>query len=108
MKDSFRMDLARFLKNKRMASGLSQIEVAEKLGYSTSQFVSNWERGVASPPVKTLRRLATMYKIPVKEIYNLVLRITLQKAQTDLQREFYGDIRPRPRPRSRPRPRRRR
>lgn len=93
MKDSFRTDLARFLKEKRTASGLSQIEVAEKLGYSTSQFVSNWERGVASPPIKTLRRLATMYKIPVDEIYNLILRITLQKAERDLEREFYGNRR---------------
>ena len=35
--------LAKFLKEKRVQSGLSQKDVAEKLGYSTSHFFSTGE-----------------------------------------------------------------
>lgn len=90
MKENTRHDLARYLKQKRLAAGLSQVEVAQKLGYTTSQFVSNWERGVAPPPVRTLRKLAQLYKVPANDLYELLLRVTLQKAEKDLQREFFG------------------
>lgn len=39
--------LAELLKEKRLAAHISQKTVAEKLGYTTAQFISNWERGVS-------------------------------------------------------------
>jgi transcriptional regulator with XRE-family HTH domain len=44
--------LASFLKERRIAAGLSQIDVSRKLGYTSAQFVSNWERGIAKPRLK--------------------------------------------------------
>jgi DNA-binding transcriptional regulator YiaG len=36
--------LGELIKEKRLAKGLSQKEVAERLGYASAQYVSDWER----------------------------------------------------------------
>lgn len=81
---------AKFLKQRREQSGLSQKVVSEKLGYTTPQFVSNWERGISTPPVQTIKKIAELYKIPVDEIFNLLLQETLQQVTYDMKRKFYG------------------
>ncbi|MNK15803.1 helix-turn-helix protein [compost metagenome] len=83
-------NFAKFLKQKRELSGLSQKFVSEKLGYTTPQFISNWERGVSTPPVQTIKKLADLYKIPVEEIFNLLLQETLQQVTFDMKKKFYG------------------
>lgn len=40
-----------FLKSRRIERGLTQAELAKALGYSSPQFVSNWERGLCLPPL---------------------------------------------------------
>lgn len=57
------MTLGQVLKDARMQVGLTQREVSEHLGYSTPQFVSNWERDVSKPPIKAIRKLAKLYKV---------------------------------------------
>ena len=83
--------LAQFLKEKRTLSGLSQKDVATKLGYSTSQFISNWERGVSQPPINTLHTLANMYKISAEQMFNVLLEETMIQVQADLKRKFYAE-----------------
>lgn len=51
------------LQKARVEIGLTQIEVAKKLGYDSAQFISNFERGVCLPPKKTVKTLAKMYKM---------------------------------------------
>jgi transcriptional regulator with XRE-family HTH domain len=58
-----RKRLGAFLKSKRQSAGLTQWFVAEQLGYSTPQFVSNWGRGLSIPPVHTLPALARFYAV---------------------------------------------
>lgn len=82
--------LAEFLKEKRLKSGHSQMDVAEHLGYSTPQFISNWERGVSSPPLQTLRKLATLYKVNADEMYEVVLETTIEQVKQDLHQKFYS------------------
>lgn len=82
--------LAQFLKEKRTQAGLSQKDVATQLGYSTSQFISNWERGVSQPPINTLRALATMYKIAAEQMFNVLLEETMVQVEADLKRKFYA------------------
>ncbi|MEK2647425.1 helix-turn-helix domain-containing protein [Bdellovibrio sp. BCCA] len=60
--------IGEFLKQKRIAAGLSQADVAEKMGYSTPQFISNWERGVSHPPINALKKLAEIYTIPYRSL----------------------------------------
>lgn len=72
------------LKKLRIKSGLKQKEVAEQLGYTSPQFISNWERGISSPPVKTLKQLASIYKTNPDKLFQ-----KLRKAVNDqMQREF--------------------
>ncbi len=80
--------LSNFLKEKRIASGLSQGDVADKLGYSTAQFISNWERGVAAPPVNILKKLADLYKVNAEELFEVVLEEKIREVTNDLLRRF--------------------
>lgn len=82
--------LAQFLKDKRTHSGLSQKDVATKLGYSTSQFISNWERGISQPPINTLRTLAQMYNVSADQMFNVLLEETMVQVQADLKKKFYA------------------
>lgn len=79
-----------FLRDARIQAGLSQKDVSDKLGYSSAQFVSNWERGLATPPGRTLRKLSQIYKIKADELYSILLAETLQRAEAELEKEFFG------------------
>jgi transcriptional regulator with XRE-family HTH domain len=82
--------LSQFLKQTREKSDLSQRQVADELGYQSAQFISNWERGVSSPPLKTLKRLGDLYKVQAETLYQIMLQDTLRRVEADLAREFYG------------------
>lgn len=84
------VNFGKFLKDKREQMGLSQAAIAEKMGYTTPQFVSNWERGLAMPPMKTLKKLAEMYKIPQQELFDILLQATINQVKANLHRKFYG------------------
>lgn len=55
--------LSTLLKEARIKANLSQGEAAYSLGFSSPQFVSNWERGLSSPPIKHVWALSDLYKI---------------------------------------------
>ncbi len=80
-----RTQLASFLKEKRIEIGLTQSEVASTLGYSSPQFISNWERGLANPPVFILRNLTKIYKVPADEMFAKLMH----EVERDMHREFY-------------------
>lgn len=84
------MELATYLRQKRKDAELSQGAVAKKLGYSSPQFVSNWERGLSDPPIATLRKLAFIFRVPDDEMFNAMLEITIQRATDDLRIKFGG------------------
>lgn len=56
-----------YLQQARLAKGLSQTEVARKLGYSTPQFVSNWERGRCAPAEDSYPKLIKMYGLSERQ-----------------------------------------
>jgi transcriptional regulator with XRE-family HTH domain len=62
-----------FLKSARIRAKLSQRDVSNKLGYTTAQFVSNWERGISTPPVKDLKTLCKMYKVDFEMTVNMLI-----------------------------------
>jgi DNA-binding XRE family transcriptional regulator len=83
------MDLSKFLKEKRLEAGLSQGAVAKKLGYTSPQFVSNWERGLSQPPVATLRKIAQIYNISANDMFDVMLKATLDQVTAELTEKFY-------------------
>jgi transcriptional regulator with XRE-family HTH domain len=76
--------LSDYLKRKRLDSGLSQLDVAKTLGYSSPQFVSNWERGLVSPPLETIAVLVDLYKIAPSEVIEQILLETREYLETTL------------------------
>lgn len=65
--------LALHLKVARTQAGFSQAVVAQHLGYSNAQFVSNWERGICAPPYKVLNELIKIYRLDRVEIIEFIL-----------------------------------
>jgi transcriptional regulator with XRE-family HTH domain len=79
------VELAKFLKLKRIEQGLSQAEVARALGFSSSQFISNWERGMCSPPLNSLQKLTRLLEIKDNEIIKLLMGVTKRAVEDSLR-----------------------
>lgn len=77
--------IGQFFRTSRLKAGLSQDEVAQRLCYETAQMISNWERGICLPPANKLYQLATMYKIPRREIIQIFLDETEKQLRKDLK-----------------------
>ncbi len=80
--------LGRFFCELRQKKNLSQREVAKKLGYSSAQFISNFERGIVVPPLTKLRVLVRLLDMPIDRVLDLIveserlrMRATLQTAE---------------------------
>lgn len=65
--------LGEYLQNMRLKANLTQREVSLALGYSSAQFISNFERGIAVPPLKKLKILVKMYNMPADEVMEMIL-----------------------------------
>lgn len=65
--------LGEYLQNMRIKANLTQREVSLALGYSSAQFISNFERGIAVPPLKKLKILVKMYNMPADEVMDMIL-----------------------------------
>lgn len=51
------LDIAKELRKAREKVNKSQRDVSVFLGYGSPQFVSNWERAIALPPLKDLKKI---------------------------------------------------
>ena len=63
------MSIPNDLKNCRKASGLSQVEVAKRLGFSSSDRISKWEYGQMYPHMINLMKLSIIYNRKPEELY---------------------------------------
>lgn len=68
-----RKKLGGYFKELRLNKGLSQDQLAKGLGYTNSQFVSNWERGLAHPPLKKLAKITRVLKADQAEVFSIVM-----------------------------------
>lgn len=73
MKELF-VALGEHLQAKRKQAGLSQGDVASKLGYGSPQFVSNFERGLCAPPLPKLKALVQLYDMDGEQVLRLMMR----------------------------------
>jgi len=53
----------------RLAVGLTQLEVAQLLGFKTSERISLWEMGLAYPSIQNLGELTKCFNVMSHEIY---------------------------------------
>nr|BFD64978.1 hypothetical protein BdHM001_36590 [Bdellovibrio sp. HM001] len=80
-----------FLKRERIRAGLSQGDVSRKLGYTSPQYVSNWERGVSYPPYETLKFVASLYKIDIKVVYHLLAETRAEEVRREIYKALIGE-----------------
>ncbi|MBQ8862422.1 MAG: helix-turn-helix transcriptional regulator [Clostridia bacterium] len=64
------MELKDKLKELRIKHNMTQEEVGEKLGFS-AQTVSKWERGISSPDISLLPKIATMFRCSIDSLFNM-------------------------------------
>lgn len=88
MKYQNKKQLAEMLKQKRISAGLSQRDVANEFGYSTPQFISNWERGESHPPVESLKKIGELYNVSSELLFEAMLSETIHKIKLDLSNKF--------------------
>ena len=88
--DLRRKTVGKFLRERRVKAGLTQWDVAHHLQYSTAQFISNWERGVSLPPLDSLPRLATLFRVPGREVIEVMH--TYQEQMLKLNRKHLVDL----------------
>jgi transcriptional regulator with XRE-family HTH domain len=88
MKKSKQANLGQFLKESRKRAGLSQVELATKLGYETPQFISDWEREVYSPPMKKLFLICELLAIKPEKFFAMLLSFSHQRLEADMNEQF--------------------
>ena len=81
------MELKNKLKELRIARNMTQEAVAEYLGVS-SQTVSKWERGLLSPDIYLLPKIALLFKCSIDSLFNMELVWSVEH-----RREFEAKIR---------------
>lgn len=65
--------IGKFIKVRRAELGLSQNDLARSLGYNTSQYISNIERGLASIPFAKILEMSDLLKVDYRHLLNLKL-----------------------------------
>ncbi len=82
--------LGDFLKNSRIKADYTQSEVAELLGYTSGQFISNIERGLHWPPLEVMVKMAKTYDVPEDKMFKMYKG--LKEKSLKAQMQFYFDL----------------
>jgi transcriptional regulator with XRE-family HTH domain len=77
-----------FLRTARTERGFSQADLASALGYESAQYVSDWERGVSSPPMKKLAKIAEILEVDMDRFFDHLLEVAQERVTTDLSLEY--------------------
>lgn len=80
------MDIGNKIKQLRYKSGLTQEQLASKLGISP-QSVSKWETAVSMPDIMLLPLLAEEFGVSVDELFDLTVEQTLSRIEKRMERE---------------------
>ena len=67
------------LRKLRARKGLTQQQLAEKLGYVTNSYVSDVEKGTFIPSEEKLKKIAKALAVPFKEIEDLLTESKLEQ-----------------------------
>jgi transcriptional regulator with XRE-family HTH domain len=75
-----------YLRKCRQKAGLTQLDLACALSYSSAQFVSNWERGLSLPPLTVLRKLSVVCRIPKQDLVETLFEYQQKLLQLNKKR----------------------
>lgn len=80
--------LGKYIRTKRTEKGLSQGDLAKLLGYSSPQYISDWERGASGVPMKKLIAVARFLDIDHAELFDCLLEFSMEKLKADLNEDY--------------------
>ena len=63
---------SKYFRQKRLDAEITQAELAEALGFTSAQIVSNWERGICAPPMASLRSLIKILNLDAEEVTDVI------------------------------------
>lgn len=67
------VELGALVREYRQKANMTQLDLAQKLGYDSTQFVSLFERGLSKVPFNVLGQLVIILGIPEKRIMKTLL-----------------------------------
>ena len=87
------MEIGTKIKQLRYKSGLTQEQLAAKLGIS-AQSISKWETAVTMPDISLLPALAGEFGVTIDELFDLTVSQKLQRIERriDLEEELPSDV----------------
>ena len=87
------MELGKKIKQLRFKAGLTQEQLADKLGIG-AQSVSKWENAVAMPDITTLPLLAEIFGVSIDDLFDLTTEQRLNRIENrmDAEEELPADI----------------
>ena len=87
------MELGKKIKQYRFKTGLTQEQLAEKLGIG-AQSVSKWENAVAMPDITTLPLLAEIFGVSIDDLFDLTTEQRLNRIENrmDAETELPQDV----------------
>ncbi|MBP5730014.1 MAG: helix-turn-helix domain-containing protein [Clostridia bacterium] len=87
------MDLGKKIKQLRFKAGLTQEQLADKLGIGP-QSVSKWENAVAMPDITTLPLLAEVFGVSIDDLFDLTAEQRLNRIENrmDIEEELPQDV----------------
>ena len=89
-----KLEMGQFIRDYRIKADMSQLQLAERLGYDSPQFVSLFERNLSKVPLETLGELIVILKIPDAAIRKQLLDFYKQemnfKIETGKQKAHKG------------------
>ena len=87
------MELGKKIKQLRLKSGLTQEQLAEKLGIG-AQSVSKWENSVAMPDITLLPALAETFGVSIDDMFDLTAEQRLNRIENrmDVEKELPQDV----------------
>ena len=80
------MELGKKIRQYRFKAGLTQEQLAEKLGIG-AQSVSKWETAAAMPDITTLPRLAEIFGVSIDDLFDLTTEQRLNRIENRLDAE---------------------
>lgn len=69
-----RRELGALIRDYRTKKNLTQLHLAQKLGYDSTQFVSLFERGLSKVPHNVLGQLIIILGIPEKRVLDTLMK----------------------------------
>lgn len=86
------MNIAENIRYLRKEAGMSQEELADKLGYRSFTTIQKWESGVSTPPIEVFTRMAALFEVDLDDFARTDLSSASAERQKSSSVPVFGKI----------------